>query len=47
MVFYELLFGYLPYPSRDYYSYMTNVWKKSLKFPVDKPIGVHTKDFLE
>lgn len=47
MMFYELLFGYLPFPARDFYSYMNNVWKMSLKFPVDKLIHENTKDFVK
>lgn len=46
MMFYEMLFGRTPWPSRSLKSLIKAISTQPLKFPYDIPISKLTKDFL-
>ena len=47
LMFYELLYGYPPWPARDLDSYVDGIRRKKLWFPYDRKIGKNSKDFIE
>ncbi|EGR27218.1 protein kinase domain protein [Ichthyophthirius multifiliis] len=46
IIFYEILFGKTPWPSRDLQSFLSNIQSIPLRFPYDKPVKKETKDFI-
>ena len=46
-MFYEMIFGYPPWPCRSLKEYMNNIYSKPVPFPFDAKIGENTKDFLQ
>lgn len=47
IMIYELVFGFQPWPARDYFSYMFNVTKIPLKFPVDIQISNSLRTLIQ
>ena len=47
LMFYEMVFGYTPWPCRSIEEYLKNITTQPLKFPFDGKIGNNTKDFIE
>jgi serine/threonine protein kinase len=45
-MFYEMIFGYPPWPCRSLEEYLYGICNKSLSFPYNAKIGQNTKDFL-
>jgi len=46
MMYYELLFGRMPWNSRDVISFVYNIKTVPLKFPIEKPIPKESKCFI-
>lgn len=47
LMFYEMLFGRVPWPSRDFESLRNNIKSMPLRFPFDIPVGKYTRSFIE
>lgn len=47
LMFYEMIFGYPPWPCRTLDEYLEGIYRRPLSFPFDAKIGENTKDFLK
>ena len=47
IMFYEMIFGYSPWPTRHFEVYKRSIVTRPVSFPYKCHIGVNTKNFLE
>jgi calcium-dependent protein kinase len=47
LMFYEMIFGYAPWPCRSLEEYLSGIYHKPVCFPYNAKIGENTKDFLQ
>lgn len=46
-MFYEMIFGFSPWPTRHFEVYKRSIVTRPVSFPYKCNIGVHTQNFLE